>query len=256
MGVKMFELDVKQYDLVKSMFVEIPGCLWNIAVMEERNFGKIFVDNLLNPQTAFVDNPYPLYYFGGDFSKSFLDNTINHILSDIIHGNKEKVVFIFSSNQQWKDEIERCLQPYNSSNFGSYLTRRLYHLNEKAYIKLKETFKALLGEYTIELQCENRKITVKALFNGEEVCHCKDGGQGLGFMDFELFTHPNHRNKGLAQICCSKLIDYCIEHDIKPQWSCWSVNVPSCKLAVKLGFEITSETRANFAEINQQYLIV
>lgn len=75
-------------------------------------------------------------------------------------------------------------------------------------------------------------------------------------MDFNVFTHPDHRNKGLALICCSKLIDHCIEHDIVPQWGCWTVNIPSCNLAEKLGFDITAETQVNFAEINKGNLTV
>jgi len=70
----MYILDEKKYDSVKPMFQEIPGCLWNIAVMENRKFGSIYVDNLQNPKSASIENPYLLYYFGGNFDRVFLDN--------------------------------------------------------------------------------------------------------------------------------------------------------------------------------------
>ena len=41
--------------------------------------------------------------YGGNFDRVFLDNAIEHILSDIIPNSEEKFAFIFSSSQQWKD---------------------------------------------------------------------------------------------------------------------------------------------------------
>lgn len=247
----MITLEPNQYDLIKPMFVEIPGCPWMLAGMEERNFGKIFVDRLPNQQTAYIETPYFLYYVGGALNKGFLDDVINHIAADLIPDNEARPVFLFSTNQEWKNEIEKRLQPFNRSNFGSYLIRRLHHLNPDLYKKAKESLAVLPDDYVVIVRHENGVISVRAYYNDIEVCTCHDGGQGLGFMDFSVLTHPEHRNKGLAMICCSQLIDYCMEHDIVPQWGCWTVNVPSCKLAEKLGFDITAETQVNFAEIKK-----
>jgi RimJ/RimL family protein N-acetyltransferase len=57
--------------------------------------------------------------------------------------------------------------------------------------------------------------------------------------------------KGLAIQCCARLIDYCLEKCLIPQWGCWTANIPSCKLAEKPGFEVTAEMQVNFAEITQ-----
>lgn len=252
----MIVLDINHYDLMKSMFAEIPGCLWMIEGMEERKFGRIFVDRLPNPQTAYIETPYFFYYVGGVFDRVFLDDVINHIVTNLIPDNEIRPVFLFSTNQKWKGEIEKRLKAYNQSTFGPYLIRRLHHLNKDLYTKMKESIMVLPDEYTVEVGHENGESSVRAYYHNIEVCICHDGGQGQGFMDFNVYTHPDHRNKGLASICCSTLIDYCMEHDIVPQWGCWTVNVPSCKLAHKLGFEIYAETQVNFAEINKGNLAV
>ncbi|BCG59280.1 hypothetical protein [Paenibacillus sp. URB8-2] len=38
----MIALEINQYDLIKPMFAEIPGCLWIVAVMEERKIGNVY----------------------------------------------------------------------------------------------------------------------------------------------------------------------------------------------------------------------
>lgn len=43
----------------------------------------------------------------------------------------------------------------------------------------------------------------------------------------------------VAELTCRKLIDYCLERDLIPVWSCRFENTASCKLAQKLGFEPT-----------------
>ncbi|NGM80937.1 GNAT family N-acetyltransferase [Paenibacillus sp. 7124] len=248
----MIALEMNQYDLIKPMLAEIPGCLWNVDVLEKRKLGNVYVDRLPYPQATYIETPYFLYYAGGVFNKVFLDDVINHILADLIPDNEARPVFLFSTSQEWKDEIEKRLTTYNRSDFGPYLTRRLHHLNKDSYEKFKKSLLPLPDEYTVIISHENGESIVRAYCNDIEVCACHDGGQGLGLMDFNVFTHPYHRHKGLASICCSKLIDHCIEQDIVPQWGCWTVNVPSCNLAEKLGFQITAETQVNFAEIKKE----
>lgn len=54
----MIMLEANLYDLIKPLFAEIPGCLWIIAGMEERKSGRIFVDRLPYPQTAYIETPW------------------------------------------------------------------------------------------------------------------------------------------------------------------------------------------------------
>lgn len=251
----MIALELPQYDLIKPMLVDIPGCLWMVAVLEQQHIGKVYVDRMPEPKSVYVETPYFLYYLGGAFQESFLGEVMDHIISDLVPVGETRPVFVFSSSTVWKQAIHRYLEPFNQSKFGSYLNRRLHHLCYEAYSEFKRNLSSAPDSYTITLSQDNGQNIVRAIQNGTEACFCRDGGQGLGYMDLDVFTHPAHRHKGLAAICCAVLIDYCLEQELVPQWGCWTVNVPSCKLAHKLGFRITAETEVNFAEIQKEHTI-
>jgi len=244
-------LSIQQYDMVKPLFAGIPGCLWHIASMERKRLGAIYVDNLVHPQTVFFETPYFFYYFGGLFDEAFLNEAVGHVAKDMVPEGETRPAFFLSTDQSWKGALELRLAAYCQPDFGAYLTRRLYHLNPAKYHAVREAFILPKGYHA---QLHEEKGELRAVINSgsEMVCHCGDGGQGLGFMDFDVFTHPDHRRRGLAEYCCAMLIDDCIERDITPQWGCWSVNEPSCKLAEKLGFDLGAEAQTNLALIDKQ----
>ena len=61
------------------------------------------------------------------------------------------------------------------------------------------------------------------------------------YLEIGIETVEEYRGKGLAQYACSALIDYCLQNDFEPVWSCRFENTASCKLAQKLGFEPVSK---------------
>ncbi len=54
-----------------------------------------------------------------------------------------------------------------------------------------------------------------------------------------MVTVESHQGKGFAQHTCATLIEYCINNNFQPMWSCRLENISSYKLAIKLGFEPT-----------------
>ena len=58
-------------------------------------------------------------------------------------------------------------------------------------------------------------------------------------LEIGIETDSAFRGKGLAQISCSALIDYCLANNFEPIWSCRLENTGSFLLAQKLGFEPT-----------------
>jgi GNAT superfamily N-acetyltransferase len=61
------------------------------------------------------------------------------------------------------------------------------------------------------------------------------------YLEIGIETVEEYRGKGLAQYACSALIDYCLENNLEPVWSCRFENTNSYKLAQKLGFEPISK---------------
>jgi RimJ/RimL family protein N-acetyltransferase len=58
-------------------------------------------------------------------------------------------------------------------------------------------------------------------------------------LEIGIETVEKYRGYGFAELTCCKLIDYCLEMDLIPVWSCRFENTASYKLAQKLGFEPT-----------------
>jgi RimJ/RimL family protein N-acetyltransferase len=56
-------------------------------------------------------------------------------------------------------------------------------------------------------------------------------------LEIGIETVEKYRGMGFAFIVCKRLIDYCIESDLTPVWSCRHENTGSYNLALKLGFE-------------------
>jgi RimJ/RimL family protein N-acetyltransferase len=56
-------------------------------------------------------------------------------------------------------------------------------------------------------------------------------------LELGIETVGNYRGKSLAAHACCALIDYCLEKELEPVWSCRLENTASYLLAQKLGFE-------------------
>ena len=237
----MFLLNRNQYEKIKPFFKNINGCLVFIADMEmKETANKIFVDDLHNPTSSYINCILPIHYLGGKFSISFLNKIMNYIITTVLPVQKDnKITFFFASDEEWQKAIEEKLSQYN----GRYLTSLLYQFNKESYIKFKQNSNLFPQEY--EFKYINNKAI--AIFQNQEVCRCSEGLKGLGIIDLDVFTHEQHRRKGLAQIVCMMMIDYCIENNYTPQWQTSSINVGSCKLAEKLGFENPLKTKVNVA---------
>ncbi len=59
-------------------------------------------------------------------------------------------------------------------------------------------------------------------------------------LELGIETINGFQKKGLAAICCTALIDYCINKGFEPVWSCKLENTASFRLAEKLGFEVAA----------------
>ena len=55
-------------------------------------------------------------------------------------------------------------------------------------------------------------------------------------LEIGIETKTEYHGKGLGYIACAKLIEYCLEHQLEPVWSCRLDNIGSVKLSQKLGF--------------------
>jgi GNAT superfamily N-acetyltransferase len=56
------------------------------------------------------------------------------------------------------------------------------------------------------------------------------------YAEVDIFVNDNARRKGIAEKLVKKFISECINNKIKPVWDCYTNNLPSVRLADKIGF--------------------
>lgn len=59
---------------------------------------------------------------------------------------------------------------------------------------------------------------------------------GAGALELGVETAISHRGQGLATVAADACLEACISRDLTPQWQCDQNNVPSVRLATRLGF--------------------
>lgn len=236
----------EEFNIVKKIICSIHGALWFLDQIENSKSEQIFVDNLNDIKTVVMITNSSEYFFAGVFNEDFLIAALHKIQSEYVIKSEDKVGFFYSTSEEWKNHIKTIMEPYKDQKYGNFLIRRFYQLNLMLFQLSKEKLVDLEPGYQLVLN-EGDSFSATITYQNKDIAFCKDNGQALGIMDLDVYVDPNHRRKGLAQICVSQVIDYCIEKHILPQWGCWNVNVASCNLAQKLGFELIAEEEVVFA---------
>jgi RimJ/RimL family protein N-acetyltransferase len=68
------------------------------------------------------------------------------------------------------------------------------------------------------------------------VSFCYAGSRTESLWDISIDTLAEYRNRGYAALCVSFMIEYFHRRDLAPVWGAVESNIPSMRLAAKLGF--------------------
>jgi RimJ/RimL family protein N-acetyltransferase len=264
----MILLDKSKYDKVLKPLMNVTiNNLFARSVVEERVNGFVYVDNTENPGTFYIIHPYGMSLLFGEtgndvFNSRFLDHALNtfrvrdkHEWLQAFPGSwNEKISILFGD-----DLIKSKDNPGNfMSNKIEENTRVNFKFNGSRYLDFRN--KNHNKDYTIlrtdRQMFENMQGSVvpKHFWNNAEDFISHGIGFSLVYEDkiastaFSAFIHDNKlelgietleifRGKGLAVFTCCSLIDYCLDNDYEPIWSCRLENTGSFLLAQKLGFE-------------------
>jgi GNAT superfamily N-acetyltransferase len=71
--------------------------------------------------------------------------------------------------------------------------------------------------------------------DGQIVCWCTAEYVSLGRCGIGIETIPAYQRHGLATATATAFLSYCATHGIQPYWDCWTDNVPSARVAEKIG---------------------
>ncbi len=239
------------------------------SVIEKHVSGSVYADDRNRPGTIYIVHPYGMSLLFGNcdnekFNADFRDYALN------IHQTRNKHEWMQAFPDNWDNVLVDLFKGHliKSSDNSGGIEKNVVELNTRV------NFKFNLNKYLESKQdiaSKNLSIvrTDKKIFddmNGSVVPSefwdsandfCR---MGVGFSlfyenklattAFSSYIHGNelelgmetieeYRGKGFASLASSALIDYCLENNYEPVWSCRLENVGSYKLAVKLGFEPT-----------------
>jgi GNAT superfamily N-acetyltransferase len=121
------ELDQQDYEKVRPLFRALEFHLTSAAVLDGQNPGRVFVDDLARPQSAFMFSPEGCYLAGNP------DQVFNRALNDVLHGSVlgepvEALGFICSS-ASWVEQLAVVLDPHQPIK----ILRRHYVCRELKY---------------------------------------------------------------------------------------------------------------------------
>ncbi|CAM3983662.1 GNAT family N-acetyltransferase [Mesobacillus zeae] len=254
------ELKYDEFSIVETLFNKNRYQIPALAVLN-RNFpGKVFVDNKEKPEIALVWAISRWSYISFKKllpkHKSFMESVFNSKILPILLSTGEKHFEIYTDhNIEW----DRML----NESFSEYKLDKHY---ENTFVLNQEKFKTLSSNIEIQKDieiCENaypiipkdyrrfvesnqyekKTFGIAIKKNGEIVSQCVNNGfvyKNNYFIDLDTFTNEE-RNKGYGTLVSYSLISNLLRKGLLPLWETTNNNLPSQRVAAKLGFEKTEE---------------
>jgi hypothetical protein len=262
-------LDKAGYWKVAPYLKEVTiNSLFARTVVEHKISGKIYVDDISNPTTVYIVHPYGMaLLFGKSDNEAFNESFKSYALNkenirnsfewmQAFPGSWAKVLTSLFNDRLFKfdDNIEKAEKGIIELN-----TRVNFKFNINQHQPVPTNFDKEIAIVRANGQMfrDMQGSVVPIYFWDSEADFLKNGvGFGLFYknelasMSFSSYWFDNEfeigieskekfRGKGFAELACRAIIDFCIENNYEPIWSCRLENVGSYKLAQKLGFDPT-----------------
>ncbi|MDP4203460.1 MAG: GNAT family N-acetyltransferase [Bacteroidota bacterium] len=236
-------------------------------IIEQKVDGKVFVDNPDNPTTFYILHPYSMSLLFGNVDNTEFNSAL---VAYLLNTDKHRQTF------EWLQAPEKKWQAFLSDTFGDRFVaveENRGAVNDKIEITTrvnfkfnKEKFEAISAMTPVDKQVVRTDTAHYDAIQGavipENFWNNRDDffENGVGFtslsdnevastafssfifddtLEIGIETAQPYKGKGYAFAACSALINYCIEKNYEPVWSCKKDNIGSYRLACRLGFEPT-----------------
>jgi GNAT superfamily N-acetyltransferase len=217
----------------------------SIDCVIEGQMGKAFADDSENP-TAFQIEVGPFRYFAGDARSPGGREMIK---------NLPPYTLLMPLPTEWMEVAKEIhgekLNPFSRYSFSSD-NLSVEHLD---HLLANSPFKDLVQQIDVPVADQSLKES-ESIVDISEFDSAEDFTErGIGFclmnnesmigaaysslvcsrgIEVSMFVFPEHRRKGIATALASKLLRWCLEHNLDANWD--AANPESCKLAEKLGY--------------------
>lgn len=265
----MLLLPREKFFLLKEKIKEVRmNNLFARSVIEQHVTGKIYVDNTDNPKTVYVVHPYGMSLLFGDYSnRDFNSQFKSYILGGDSGLHTSEWLQTFP--REWDEVIQNLfgnmiVKPSVNTNQPAgqieLHTRVNFNFNKEKYLQRRKAivsdsdrivetdsshFEQMPGsvipmkfwDSAADFIARGKGFTL--LHHGEIASTAYSAYVHENMLEMGIETVEKFRGMGYAGLTCSRLIDYCLDHNLVPVWSCRYENTASYLLAQKLGFEPT-----------------
>ncbi len=231
-----------------------------ISCLEGRNSSRAWADNAENPTAAVVQlggfrkNSGAFSFIAGDPASPCAKELIMAWPEEflglgtiLVPENKEWAALIKEVLGERYNEEERYATSKTENHFDKdklayyaglipdgyetrFIDRELFPMAEKLPWSIEG-----VGNFRDYDEFENNNaIGVAALKDGEIVCIASSFSAYSGGIEIEIDTHTEHRRKGLARACVSRLILECLGRGLYPSWD--AATKISLSIAESLGY--------------------
>jgi GNAT superfamily N-acetyltransferase len=269
------ELDQQEISKVRPLFRPLEHLLFCRAVLEGSHPGRVFVDDPVSPQTAFLITREVWSYLAGEPDNAAFNRALNRaIFRREIVGEGVPLLQITCHPRAWERQIGVVCHPRQpvAETRRHYVGRNLqydWRASVPDGFAVHPISRALLARPGLSLPDD-----VKNLIEGEDPS-AGPLGNGFGYVllhedaasgspqvasyalvdciagtadskaragDIFLFTADEYRRRGLATIASAATVEHGLAHGLAwIAWDCAEHNLGSRRTAERLGFELARE---------------
>jgi GNAT superfamily N-acetyltransferase len=230
---------------IRALFIhQIPTSIRCFAVLAGENTGRIFVDDLIQPQVGYVwERDDGTLYPGGVIHAAGLS-----VMVDLLR-QQGIVAMSFRDGDAMVDlfppdpvagveclELERSVRSSDLSSFLAIPEGFTVHRNNRELIEKSPRLDETLFRYGDLEHYLNTGLDV-CIMHGDE--YVSDAGTDMevdGVREAGVVTEPAYRRLGFGTLAVAHLLAWCDDLGVSTYWDCVRLNIGSLKMARKLGF--------------------
>ncbi len=257
-------LEQKNYGKVRPLFKPLDFNLTVNAVIERASPGRIYVDDVADPSTAFMCSAEGYYLSGYERNEAF-NAALNRLIvekiaaGDTVRENEEELSLCIHPDT-WEAKLDALLgRPPIKAVRRHYFCTKLRIVDWKAHLpdgflvypinrKLLEKLDLDIPRHITSWMKSNwgsiegymRKGFGFCMLHGNKVVSWCVADCASGDMcEIGIHTRLEYRRRGLATLTAAATVDFCLSQGFRSVgWHCNEDNLGSIGVAEKVGFEL------------------
>jgi RimJ/RimL family protein N-acetyltransferase len=217
------------------------------TLLEERQEGKVFVDDLDNPRTALLCPASGFYFLYGDADTDCFDRFVPELLA----AHLVDLSAVYATSIPWQKKLATLLRKEFTRvgfEFSAGSAPVDWRDRIPAGLTLETLTAPVIAKWNPDIMhwvvdvwggpqgFEARSFGYCLLAEDRIVSIAAACAIGRGEAEIEVATAPDFQRRGLATLVCSAFVEHCLCQGLRPTWSCGTGHTTSAALGQKLGF--------------------